>query len=284
MTGIGWALFLAASGTATAFAYAVYRIQRRPSPPPPAREPARTVLCLGDSLTHGTISHDYVAELARERAGRGYRFVNAGVNGDLAWNALQRLERLIAAGERPAWAVVLVGTNDAIASLNERNAAGYRRAKRLPRDPDLGWFVECYRAILDRLAASGARVAVASLPPAAGPATSPLNERLAAYSRAVEGLARERGLRYLPVLEAQRDWLASHPESPDAPGARRDYRSERFSRALLAGLLRYLAGWSLERVSRRMGSALTSDGLHLNARGGELLRREVARFLEEETA
>src|SRR5690242_1302903 len=98
-----------------AVAYAAAQAQRAPANAPRrfARDPAKkTVACLGASIVHGRMSADVVAALAA-RLGDEYQVVNAGVNGDLAYNARQRLPDVIAC--EPDYVVVLVGTNDVLA-------------------------------------------------------------------------------------------------------------------------------------------------------------------------
>ena len=51
---------------------------------------SRLVACLGDSITQGQVSANYVKLLERRWESNGVRFVNAGVNGDLAHNVAQR--------------------------------------------------------------------------------------------------------------------------------------------------------------------------------------------------
>ncbi len=57
--------------------------------------PKTTVVCLGDSITKGMVSYDWVRELSRKTP--EFRFLNHGINGDLAYNVLKRLEPVIAA-------------------------------------------------------------------------------------------------------------------------------------------------------------------------------------------
>lgn len=78
-----------------------------------------------------------------------FTFTNAGVNGDLAYNALQRLDSVIRL--RPDVVTVLLGTNDANASLTERNVRMFTRMKTLPTRPTIDWFRESLTAIVDRL-------------------------------------------------------------------------------------------------------------------------------------
>lgn len=52
------------------------------------------VMMIGDSITHGRIGTNFVDILYRKF--NNYEFVNAGVNGHLAWNVNQRLDEIIA--------------------------------------------------------------------------------------------------------------------------------------------------------------------------------------------
>ncbi|HEY0256766.1 MAG TPA: GDSL-type esterase/lipase family protein, partial [Candidatus Methylacidiphilales bacterium] len=83
----------------------------------------KTVVCFGASLTAGTVSFDYVELLRARPSLAGFRFINHGVNGDLAWNGLQRLDKVVA--ERPDIVTILIGTNDVNATLSERNRLRY---------------------------------------------------------------------------------------------------------------------------------------------------------------
>ena len=81
-----------------------------------------TVVCIGDSITHGRTSSDYVENAARNVFGRkAYRFVNAGLNGDLAYNVLSApggCDCLSAVLDNSSW----WDTNDVYAALSTANA------------------------------------------------------------------------------------------------------------------------------------------------------------------
>jgi acyl-CoA thioesterase I len=77
-----------------------------------------TVLALGDSLTHGTgarAEQAWPAELARRTP---WQVVNAGVPGDTAAQALQRLPALLSA-HQPALVIVSIGGNDFLRHVEE---------------------------------------------------------------------------------------------------------------------------------------------------------------------
>src|ERR1700756_5886956 len=73
-----------------------------------------TVACVGSSTTAAKGTYRWIAELeSRPQNGR-FRFVNLGVGGDLSFNTVQHLDRVIAL--RPDRVIVLIGTNDIMAS------------------------------------------------------------------------------------------------------------------------------------------------------------------------
>jgi lysophospholipase L1-like esterase len=113
------------------------------------------VACLGDSITRGQVSADYVARLEQRFAARGFQFVNAGVNGNLAWNVLQRIGDVV--DRKPDVVTLLVGTNDVNATVDRLRESAYRRRQHIPRAPTLAWYAECVDAILARLLPSGHR-------------------------------------------------------------------------------------------------------------------------------
>jgi len=65
------------------------------------------ILCLGDSLTEGTVGVGFIPFL--EELLPGHRYVNLGVNGDTIAGLRRRAERLQQRGDA---AVVWIGTND----------------------------------------------------------------------------------------------------------------------------------------------------------------------------
>ncbi len=75
-----------------------------------------------------------------DRRCRSFASSTTGVNGDLAWNGLERLDRVIA--DKPDFVSILIGTNDVNATMSERNLLRYRAFNHLPTEPTLTWY-EC---------------------------------------------------------------------------------------------------------------------------------------------
>ena len=231
-----------------------------------AADRSKVVVCVGDSLTQGNASFDYVYALASRLEPDGFTVLNAGVNGDLAWNVLQRLDAVLR-GE-PSYVVLLVGTNDARACESEWAAARSVAAKKLPRTPDEAFFAESYRALLDALLASACtRVITVTIPPLGERPGERVDEIVARLNRVIvsESAARE-----LPCvdLHAAVERLLDRAERSAAPpyDARRSLRL-----AARSVLLRYLLGWRWDRIAGQHGQQLLPDQIHLGETAGALL-------------
>ncbi len=55
----------------------------------------KSVLLIGDSITQGKIGVNYVELLEKEFSSNNYDFINAGINSEVVWNVLQRLEKIV---------------------------------------------------------------------------------------------------------------------------------------------------------------------------------------------
>ena len=107
------------------YTYTLFQAQKSPfnSPANFLKESAqsknnKTVVCIGNSITHGRVSYNYVNILSDDLSGHGYHFINAGINGNLAYNVVKRLGKIIECN--PDYVTLLIGTNDANASLSEK--------------------------------------------------------------------------------------------------------------------------------------------------------------------
>ena len=233
----------------------------------------RHVVCLGDSLTSGQVSVDYVEMLATRHIGP-VTFTNAGVNGDLAFNVLQRLDSVI--DMQPDVVSVLIGTNDANASLSEKNVRMMTRMKKLPTRPTIEWYRENLTAIVDRLTSeTSARVALLSLPVLGEELGSPSVQRSTEYSAVAKEIADARNVTYLGLHERQVAYLTAGRHTP---GIRfRDGRLLSASAATQHFVLRR----SFDSISRRRDLQLTTDFIHQNTRGATMIADLVADFLQQ---
>jgi lysophospholipase L1-like esterase len=232
-----------------------------------------TVVCIGDSLTHGRTSSDYVALLQKRFRPKGYRFVNAGVNGELAYNVLQRLDAVIAC--RPAWITLMVGTNDVYAALSTAKAHETMDQMGLPERPTQETFRRYLTEICLHLRhTTTASLALLSLPPLGEDPAHPAFEMTAAYSRIIQVVAHETGNAYLPIHERMRVYL----ESQRGPSGR-SFDAYRDGMGLAVKARRFLLRQSFDIISRRNGFSLLTDFFHLNDTGAAIVADAVTEFI-----
>jgi len=240
----------------------------------------KTVVCFGASLTAGRVSFDYL-ELLRERPTlAGFRFVNHGVDGDLAWNGLQRLDKLIA--DAPDTITILIGTNDVNATLSERNLHRYRAFNHLPVDPTLPWYEENLRAIVVRLKQETcARLALLSLAVIGEDLEHEANHKVNLYNEAIRRVASEEKLDYLPLHERMIAYLHEHEADRASLPPRLGYRDGLINVGNAIAL--HATGLSWDEVSRRNGLLLTTDCLHLNSIGAGMIADLIEGWLTQTT-
>jgi len=244
-----------------------------------AADREKVVVCLGDSLTQGNVSFDYVYALASRLEPDGYTVLNAGVNGDLAWNVLERVDAVVSG--QPAYVVLLVGTNDVRACETDRAAARYVRRKNLPRMPDADFFRESYGGILDALASNECtRTIVVTIPPLGERAGEPIDEVVERFNGIVAAEASARDASCLDLHGTLERRLAGG-DRESAPA----YDGRRARLMLLrAVVLRQLFGWSWNRIARHNGMRLLTDGVHLDEAAGaelvDLVEQAVRRKVE----
>jgi lysophospholipase L1-like esterase len=242
----------------------------------PASPGLKTVACLGASLTAGSVSADYVEMLGARPALAGYRFLNHGVNGDVAWKALQRLDKVIA--DEPDVVTILVGTNDVNATLSERNLRHYFEFYKIPTTPTREWFEESLRAIVGRLQAeTHARLALISLAVIGEDLEHEANRRIAIYNETIRQVAESAGVDYLPLHETMLDYLQAHEADRSELPPQLAYRDGLINIGNAVAL--HAKGLNWNEVSRHNGLLLTTDCLHLNETGAGMIADLIEKWV-----
>jgi lysophospholipase L1-like esterase len=231
----------------------------------------KTVVCFGASLTAGTVSFDYLELMRARPALADFKFVNHGVNGDLAWNGLQRLEAVIA--DKPDFVTILIGTNDVNATMSERNWLRYKSFNRLPasqEQPTLEWYEENLTQIVRRLKAeTHARLVLLSLAPIGEDLVHEANRKIDRYNEAVRHIAEAEKIAYLPLHERMIAYLHAHEVDRAQLPLMLKYRDGLHNTGNALAL--HASGLSWDEVSRRNGLLVLTDTLHLNSVGGGMI-------------
>jgi lysophospholipase L1-like esterase len=238
-----------------------------------------TIACLGSSTTAAKGTYDWIDELADRPQNRRFRFVNFGVGGDLSVNIAKRLDPVVRVA--PDRVIVLIGTNDILASVFPNFRRFTRAWKRVPRDPSPADFKRNLELITHRLQqATTATIALSSVPPIGedirsdDAVQSRLNELVAAYNAVVAEVTRSSGSYYIPFYECFRDQLA------------RSTIAKPFTRFSFAAFYRdylfreMILRRSFDQISAKNGWEFHIDGIHLNTKGGRILTDVVQQFLD----
>jgi|WetSurMetagenome_2_1015567.scaffolds.fasta_scaffold632915_1 lysophospholipase L1-like esterase len=173
------------------------------------------ILCLGDSLTEGTVGTGFIPFL--EEMLPGNQYVNLGVNGDSIAGLRRRAERLQQRGDA---AVVWIGTNDVMMYPDWGNSSAEE---------------EDYRLLL-RAAAARART-VSTLPPLiAEPEYAKVYEySLGRATEMVRRLSAEAGCRYVDI---QSSFVARQGRAFTIDGAHLNHAGARLVAEVLSEHLR----------------------------------------------
>ena len=232
----------------------------------------KVVVCVGDSLTHGRVSHNYVDDLDG-RFPDDYLFVNAGINSELAYNVLQRIDDIIAL--KPDYITILIGSNDALGTFSEQSAQRYIKKWHLPQAPDRKWFRKNLTQIVTRLQAeTRARIALLSLPPVTENVEHPGYLQARAYSMVIREIAQARQLAYLPLNEILT--FAVEGETRESALVFKGPERTLLYKAIVS---HYLLGKSWDSIAAKNNFLFLTDFIHLNAKGAGIAADLVDAFI-----
>ena len=227
---------------------------------------------MGDSITQGTDSYNWIANV-KQQLGAGYDLYNCGINGELAYNNLLRIEQVVKL--QPDYVVILVGTNDVLATLSKGNTNLYLEIANLPRVPDMAWYVDNLEQIITTLKQqTQARIALTSLSVVGEDLNHSANKAVNRYNQEVRRLAEKYNLHYLPLNERMTEYLKTYPV--DKPVIYRPFgwwlkANIRFRQTVLR------QDWN--EYSGIYGLQVTTDTIHLNQVSGKMMADLVAGFV-----
>ncbi len=237
----------------------------------PEAETEGVIVNFGDSITHGVLSADYVQILRQEYP--EYTFINAGINGELAWNLLQRSSEVIACD--PDYITILAGTNDVLASLSPVRMKNYQKRHGIPVTADIEWYRENLEALIDLLnRETDAQIILISLPPVGEDRQSEAYRRAAEYSQVIRETASLKGTAYLPLNE-EIDSILKKKAEPDALPFDPDSDTSMY----LAVVNHYTFNKSWKEISDSNNLTLLTDTIHLNEEGASLISSLIGEYL-----
>jgi len=232
------------------------------------------ILFIGDSITHGLYSANYVNLVAEHFGKEKYDFINAGINGDLTWNVNQRIKEIIQC--QPQVITILIGTNDANGAFNEENQRSMMKLKHLPQLPTMEFFDTNLRELIRRLQSdTNAKIGILSIPPIGEDLKDPIYEQTKQYSQKIQQIAKEYNVQYIPLFETIDKFLVNHPIKQKVPFSR-------FQITIVKAELRII--WfktALNKISESNGFYLHTDHFHMNLLGAQIIKEVLIPFLDQ---
>ncbi|MEX0929811.1 MAG: GDSL-type esterase/lipase family protein [Balneolales bacterium] len=232
----------------------------------------KRVVCIGDSITQGTLSFNYVDALSSKPYNHDFEFINAGMGRDLAWNVLQRLDPVI--DLKPGFITILIGSYEVDATLSHKREKKYKKSNKLPQIPSPEWFRENLNQILQRLQnETTAHIALISPPLVGEDLGEESNYWSAEYSVIVKEVAEAFGVGYLPLNERERELLQSLNHISRNAYKKNGHLIRR------SAFRRYVLKKSWDDISEKNGFLLTPDLIHKNSKGGKIIIHLIDRFI-----
>ncbi len=233
----------------------------------------KRIVVIGDSITHGHASQDYVKILKQRlrKAGKIMDVINAGINSQLAWNIVQKIDQVVECN--PDFVTILIGTNDANSTLDPINLRNYMMQWKLPQVPDEAWYKQNLEEIVSTLKdLTNAKIAILSLP-AIGEnpddAAFKVGQR---YSLIAKDVATRAGIAYLPLCEAM---VARIKENP----SKMMYKVQLQGLMQAGQLLLHYHGIPYSWISKLFKLKFHVDYLHLNRVGASMVVDLIEGFI-----
>jgi lysophospholipase L1-like esterase len=230
------------------------------------------LIVVGNSLTHGTLSAKYT-DLLSERLNRDELFIdviNAGKNGDQAFHVLNRITDIIKC--RPDFITILIGTNDAVNSMDVNAAPIFFQRRKHPHPSTLAFFNSNLHSLVTRLKSeTNAKIALLSLPPIGEDLNHPVAKASISFSKAIQDISKQLKVEYLPLHEIMVEYLNNHPAQPK-------YEYKKRNLVFMKSLFKRILGYSSQKISKDLGFRLHIDFLHLNRTGASMIADIIEAF------
>ncbi|PJZ79606.1 SGNH/GDSL hydrolase family protein [Leptospira meyeri] len=229
------------------------------------------IVFLGDSITHGRVSYDYVASIAKHPSLVDYQVINEGINSRLTVQILEQLENLKQLN--PDIVFLLIGTNDLKATLSEEEYNRYANLWKLKDPVTEESFVRNLTKIIQTIRKETKAKLVVFSPPVLGedPNSIPFQRSKRFAELTKEVVTKEKAI-YKPLHETLAKGLEESKQS-----FRKPYLQSTWG--MYWTILRYYsttASW--DDLGDSNGYYYLTDAIHLNERGGKILE---AMALEE---
>lgn len=226
------------------------------------------IVFLGDSITHGRVSYDYVESIRNHPNLQNALVVNEGINSRLTVQILEQLDSVIRL--QPDFVFILIGTNDLKATLSKEEYDRYASLWKLKDPVTEESFIQNLTLILEKIQKNTKAKIIISSPPLLGedPNSIPFL-RAKRFAELTKAVANKQKVIYLPLHETLSKEITSVPNLP-----KKAYVQNTWS--MYWTILKYYSTtYSWNDLGTSNGYYFLTDGIHLNERGGQILEKMI---------
>lgn len=222
------------------------------------------VVFLGDSITHGRVSYDYVASIAKHPSLVDYQVINEGINSRLTVQILEQLDHLKQLN--PDFVFLLIGTNDLKATLSEDEYKRYASLWKLKEPVSEESFLKNLTKIIQTIQRDTKAKLIVFSPPVLGedPNSIPF-QRSKRFAELTKEVVTKENAVYKSLHEALSQGLETSNIETRKPYLQSTWK-------MYWTILRYYSSTSTwNDLGDSNGYYYLTDAIHLNERGGKIL-------------
>lgn len=224
------------------------------------------IVFAGDSNTHGNMGYNWTNDVLTS-----FTKINAGVNGDLSHNLLNRLEEITAC--KPKYLCILIGTNDVNAALSPKSRRRYEANGKVKAGQIVD--IESFEKNLHEIVGGvqNANLCILSLPLMGENLNSEVNKLADDYSQIIKNVAEVHQISFIDIRNEMKDYIRMNQKvKPPA--------FEKYYFTMVKSIyLHFYFGFSFNRLSQMNHMLLSHDQLHQNSISGEIISRKVSTWL-----
>ncbi len=232
-----------------------------------------SIIFLGDSLTQGTLSFDYVSPLAARYP--SIHFINAGKNARLSAQLLEQIDPLLTCNVSEV--IILIGDNDIFSHSFPAYAAFYSQHWDLQEKPSPATFLRNMDHIASTLKRQGIKTTLVS--PALIAGSSRFSDA-PQYVNGLKAISTRYAAGYIGLNEEIAKKYALNPHLNDACADSLEYN--RFIKNNYLSLFKhYWFGESWVSIAKTRHLEYTHDCVHLDDQGGQILLSLLIKHLDQ---
>ncbi|XDD45690.1 SGNH/GDSL hydrolase family protein [Leptospira sp. WS39.C2] len=230
------------------------------------------IVFLGDSITHGRVSYDYVESIRKHPKLNDALVVNEGINSRLTVQIIEQLDSVVSL--QPDFVFILIGTNDLKATLSKEEYDRYASHWNLKDPVSEESFVQNLTKIVTRIKKETKAKLILFSPPILGedPNSLPFL-RSKRFAELTKEVSIKENVLYKPLHETLTSGLSSinyHKKTPYVQNTWSMYWT----------ILKYYSTtYSWNDLGDANGYYYLTDAIHLNERGGQVIEKMILETL-----